>query len=642
MRLYNTQQNPLLPVVFVAITLFGVHCASVPAGSVEQGSVLPVAAAEVAPDRSPDKFEDKFEEQIDGRAEEPVADPESDPGLVELIGKIEKTTAKAEVAYRSGDEATAKLRFQECLGLILDSPYDIVATPDLRDAFEVVVRKINDTDLTFFPEPEPTPESEKGTVQKELSKVPTSTRPKNAVKKIEELEPIVEALPHDIPMVVNERVLYWIDLYQGRLRDQFEEGLKNSGRFLPMIRKVFREENLPLDLAYMAHVESSFKPRAYSRARAMGVWQFILSTGRMYGLQRTDWVDDRANPEKATRAAARHLKDLYDEFGDWYLVMAAYNAGQGKVSYAIRRARSRDFWVLARSRYLRRETKNYVPAFLATTMISKDPKSYGFNVKPAPPWEYDLAGVATQTDLRVIAKCAGRELDEIKALNPELRWLTTPPGSSEYQIRLPKGTRKTFVKSYAELPEGERVLWVRHRVRRGETLSIIAKRYGTTVRGIQSANGIRNRHRISQGAVLLIPVGPGLSASSPQVASGYKAGQRIRHRVRRGESLSRIARKYRTDIDSLCAWNQLNRNSVIYSGERLTVYYSVKAEDIASAASAGETGKQKVVHRVRRGDTLTGIANLYRTTLRDLCQWNGISRKKTLYPGDTLIVYINR
>jgi membrane-bound lytic murein transglycosylase D len=567
-----------------------------------------------------------------------VAGP--DPDLTLLVEKINALAAEAISSFDAGERSAAKRRFEESLDLILDSGYDLSSTPMLRDAFEDVVETMNSTDLTFLPEQAPAAEEWEDAPSDELGRIDPHLHGGDAGPAGAIAVPVEDKITYDIPVVENDAVLSWIHIYQTDLRGRFEEGLRNSGRFLPMIYEIFEEEGLPLDLAHMAHVESSYKPRAYSRAHAMGIWQFIRSTGRLYGLHRDDWVDDRANPEKATRAAARHLKDLYDEFGDWYLAMAAYNAGPGRVKSAIRRTHSRDFWKLRRSRYLRRETKNYVPAILATIIISKDPEGYGFEVEKLPPWEYEIDQVESMTDLRVVAKCAGVDLKDIKDLNPELRWLTTPPRQGSYPIRLPAGSRETFAANYADLPPEERVLWVRHRVRRGETLSVIARRYGTTVRAIQSANGIRNRHRISQNAVLMIPVGP--HGQVPQRASStrsnYQVGQKVRHRVRRGESLSTIARRYRTDVASLCAWNQLNPTSIIYAGERLTVYYGSKADAVATPGTQ-IAGMQRVEYRVRRGDTLTAIANRFRTSIKNLCQWNGINTRTILYPGDTLIIY---
>jgi membrane-bound lytic murein transglycosylase D len=375
----------------------------------------------------------------------------------------------------------------------------------------------------------------------------------------------------------------------------------------------------------MVQVESTFKVKAYSRAHAKGLWQFIASTGRKYGLRRNYWIDERSDPLKATRAAARYLRDLYDRFGDWYLAMAAYNAGEGRIERAMRRLRTRDFWRLARSRALGRETRNYVPAVLASILILKDPERYGFEAEYDPVWRYDTAEVDSATELRVIAECAGTSLKEVRAYNPELRRLITPPDSGPYTVKLPRGTYKRFAKAFAEVPRDKRLTYTKHRVKRGETLTTIARRYRTSVSALQSANRIRNRHRISVGQVLTVPLGPAgeIHAKRDSRSAGrsaYKRGQRLVHRVRRGQTLYGIARRYRTSVRSIQRWNNLGSSTLLHPGRRLVVYYT---------------------HRVRRGETLWSIARRYRTSVRKICEWNGISSKAVLMPGTRLSIHMD-
>ena len=245
-------------------------------------------------------------------------------------------------------------------------------------------------------------------------------------------------LKFDIPFVVNDRVIGWVDFFTNRNREKFIPGLVRSGRFLPMIQRIFEEEGLPKDLAYMAHVESAYKVNAFSRAKAKGIFQFIAGTGRRYGLRIDTWVDERSDPEKATRAAAAYLKDLYAMFGDWYLAMAAYNAGEGKIQRVINRTGQRDFWAIASSRVLRNETVNYVPAILAATLISKDPKRFGLEFEPEPPIEYETIRVEGSVHLKVLARCAGIDFETMQKLNPALRRRQTPAGTTD--VRVPPGT----------------------------------------------------------------------------------------------------------------------------------------------------------------------------------------------------------
>jgi membrane-bound lytic murein transglycosylase D len=224
-----------------------------------------------------------------------------------------------------------------------------------------------------------------------------------------------------------------------------------------MIRRIFAEEGVPLDLAYLAHVESAFKPNALSRSRAKGMFQFMARTGREYGLRQDYWIDERSDPEKCTRAAARYLKDLYAMFGDWHLAMAAYNGGPGRVSRALAQTRATDFWSLALTSRIRRETKNYVPAILAVTLISKNPEKYGFSYVPEPPLDYDTIDVDGAVDLRVLARLAGSDGDTMHSLNPALRRHQTPPDRVT-AIRVPKGTGVSTLAALMELPPSERVI----------------------------------------------------------------------------------------------------------------------------------------------------------------------------------------
>lgn len=317
----------------------------------------------------------------------------------------------------------------------------------------------------------------------------------------------VEAESPDIPIELNEAVLSCIDLYQGRLRDWFEESLSRGQAYLPRIREVFAEEGIPRDLAYVALVESAFKTSATSRARAKGVWQFISATGRRYGLAVDWWVDERSDPEKATRAAARYLRELHDLFGDWNLALAGYNAGEGKVLRAMHRYRTDDFWRLRQTRGLRRETRNYVPLVHAAVVLAKAPARYGFTVLPGERPEVERVPIEGALDLRVIAECAGEPVEDIRALNPELRRLATPDGRT-FALRVPAGRAEAVAACVAAVPTEKRVSFRKHVVRRGETFSGIARVNGVTARDVAGANGLSLAQRLRPGTELIIPVPP--------------------------------------------------------------------------------------------------------------------------------------
>ncbi len=380
----------------------------------------------------------------------------------------------------------------------------------------------------------------------------------------------VETETFDLAVELNEPVLSCIDLYQGRLRDWFEEALSRGQKYLPRIRKVFAEVGIPQDLAYVALVESAFKTGAYSRAKARGVWQFVGATGRRYGLTVDGWLDERSDPDKATRAAAQYLKDLYELFGDWNLALAGYNAGEGKVQRAIARYRTDDFWKLRQTRGLRRETKNYVPLIHAAIVIAKAPERYGFTLAPDETPEPEQVPVKGAVHLAVIARCAEETIDEIRALNPELRRLATPADRT-FSLRVPAGRGKDVASCLDERPSEERVTYRMHKVQRGQTLGSIARANGVTAREVAEANGIAVKRRLRVGTELLVPVPPGPKVKRVRRDAPAPAERdRVLHRIQPGDTLTSIAARYGTTVRELQAWNGL-RGSSIPAGAVLTI-----------------------------------------------------------------------
>jgi len=383
----------------------------------------------------------------------------------------------------------------------------------------------------------------------------------------------VAAESPDLPITLNEAVLSCIDLYQGRLRDWFEEALSRGQPYLPHIREVFAEEGIPQDLAYVALVESAFKTTAYSRAKAKGVWQFISATGKRYGLAVDWWVDERSDPEKATRAAARYLKELYGLFGDWNLALAGYNAGEGKVLRAMRRYKTDDFWALRETRGLRRETKNYVPLIHAAIVLAKAPERYGFTVTAEEPGGFERVPIEGAIDLRVIAECAGEPVEEVRALNPELRRLATPAGRT-FSLRVPVGRGQAVAECVASLPLEKRVTFRKHVVRRGQTLSGIARANGTSARDIAEANNLKSAVRLRPGTELIIPIPArprGAPARQAKADSTPDGRARVRYRIQPGDTLLSIAAQYGTTVRDIQASNHL-RGSRIAAGDVLTIH----------------------------------------------------------------------
>jgi membrane-bound lytic murein transglycosylase D len=398
---------------------------------------------------------------------------------------------------------------------------------------------------------------------------------------LDELE--AEVPTWDIPITMNDAVERWLDYFQGDGRENFTIYLQRAGRYEPMMRAIFRDAGLPEDLVYLSLIESGFSPRAYSRARAVGLWQFISSTGRMYDLQISYWVDERRDPLLATKAAAAHLKDLYEEFGAWYLAAAAYNGGATRVRRSIRRSGSDDFWTLANRRYLRRETRNYVPKLIAAALIAKQPEHHGFfDIQTAEPMAYDIVQVPDATSLDVVADAAGVPVASVIELNPQILRGVTPPGR-RYSLRVPPSTGHRFAMAYAQVPPSERVTWVQHVVRRGDTLGEIARAYGVSVSSIRAANSGVDPRRLRIGQRLIIPRAGRLPhyASAPtvrttttqRVSARPPDGPYITYRVQSGDSLWAIARRYDVTARDLMLWNGL-ATSRIYPGDEVRIYVS--------------------------------------------------------------------
>jgi len=384
---------------------------------------------------------------------------------------------------------------------------------------------------------------------------------------------------YDIPVELNDAVVAYIRFFQTDAREHFAKWLSRSTRYIPMMRKVLEREGLPLDLVYLAMIESGFSAYAYSFAKAAGPWQFVVGTSSRYGLLTDFWVDERRDPAKATVAAAKYLKDLKARFhGDWYLAWAGYNAGEGKISRAIRKEKTTDFWrMMGKGRTLRAETKHYVPKLIAAALIAKHPERFGFHVDYEQPREAEEVRVPDATDLHVVAKAADITFEDLRELNPELRRFCTPPGG--YTLRLPPGTRERFLVQYEKLDAKDRLSFTEHRVEKGEPLYKIARAYGVSEAAILRTNGIRNYRQIKPGRMLVIPMAGasrGLLAGSQLedrrgraqartmtavVAPAPKRLTGTLYTVKPGDTLWTIAAKFSTTVDKLRKLNGLTGRS---------------------------------------------------------------------------------
>jgi membrane-bound lytic murein transglycosylase D len=470
----------------------------------------------------------------------------------------------------------ARAYFDQAIDEYLSFPGGAYANPRLAEAYRRTLETVHLRDLESlaagdgFTEGESEPAAIDDVGQIAVDDQPASEETRRTA------EAAIRTEKNDLPVELNDRVLACVNLYQGRLRDWFSAALVRGGRYLPHIREVFAEEGIPQDLAYTALVESAFKPSALSRAKARGVWQFIPETGRRFGLQQDWWIDERGDPEKATRAAAKYLKSLYVMFGDWNLALAGYNAGEGKVARGLARYSVTDFWSLAETRGLRNETKNYVPMIHAAIVVAKAPEKYGFALSPDPALAYDSVPVKGAVDLRTVAECAGTALDEVRALNPALRRFATPAGRT-FDVKVPSGNGIAAAQCLAALPPERRVSFRTHVVVRGQTLITIAKRYGTRAEDIAQANGMASNRRLARGTELIIPIPPQARASLAKPArtvtpsTNTSGPQRVHYRIRPGDTLGSIADQYGVTVQDIQGWNGLNTTRIA-AGSVLTLY----------------------------------------------------------------------
>jgi len=444
---------------------------------------------------------------------------------------------------------------------------------------------------------------------------------------------------YDFPVVTNDKVQYFIDYYTGNGREVFQRWLNRSGRYIPMMRDIFARAGLPRDLAYLAIVESGLNLRAYSWAHAVGPWQFISSTAKMYDLKIDWWRDERRDFVKATEAATRFLKDLHRRFdGNWYLAVAAYNAGGGRINRAVRKYGSSDFWVISRGTHLQQETRNYVPKLLAVLQIAKQPERYGFSMTDLlEPYEYTEVALPTPTDLEVVAKLCQVDYETIKDLNPELLRWSTPPNENGYLVRVPASARDRFVTAYAELPPSDRIKYLRHRIAAGDTLLKLANRHRIRVDDIVALNRIRDPRTLRIGQNLILPLKEGYDRRPLQeLEDDYIRSRRRSYTVRNGDSLWKIGRRFGVSEKQLRVWNRLGWSNMIRPGQKLVVSSSG-----SSAKVAKRTGpKKKIIYQVKSGDTLWGIGRRFAVATGEIRSWNNLSTDHVLRPGERLTLLV--
>jgi membrane-bound lytic murein transglycosylase D len=521
--------------------------------------------------------------------------PQVMDGKKYLIKVVEEKFAAGEQNYKAGHLAAARRDFDDAVDWMLESGYDPNGDEKLSELFHRVVDTVYTYELQAFRAGDGF--SEAPAVPAAIDEVAEMTFPVDPRLKAR-AEVAATSVSHDLPLTVNDEVLSFLNFFQTpRGRAIVETGLRRSGKYHEMISRVLREEGVPQDLIYLAQAESAFQPLALSRAGARGIWQFVAYRGHEYGLQRTWWIDERQDPEKATRAAAHHLRDLYGMFGDWYLAMAAYNCGPGNVQKAIERTGYADFWELYKRKVLPRETKNYVPIIIALTLIAKDAPHYGIQVEPDQPVPSDVVKLGRAIDLRLVAETIDVDVETLRALNPALLRMATPDDSS-FELHLPVGTAEKFSDEIAEIPAEKWVSWRRHRVAQGETLTAIAKKYRVTPAAIADANNLERSAALEPGEKLIIP------AARPEAESKSRL---VKYRVRRGDTLGGIADQFSVEPEAVRKWNGLKSNHV-GRGMVLRIYTVGGAPEARTVRSAAHKKKKSQRPAVAAGAKPASVA----------------------------------
>ena len=499
--------------------------------------------------------------------------------LAGILAGVEAEFEAGRAAWDQDKFDTAREHFDRAINILISVPDGARSDPRLSRALSALIDRITAIELAGIRSGAGVAETKtEPAAIDELLSIAAVDRPSAAATTRETVAADLARTPHDLPIPLHPKVLQYVELFQGRLREFMQEGLERGQPYLPMITRVFKQEGVPLDLIYLPLVESAFKSNALSRASARGMWQFMPATGREHDLEQTWFVDERSDPEKATVAAARYLKTLNGMFdGDWHFAMASYNAGPGRLQGAVRRSKKTDYWaIITSTRYLPRETREYVPMVLAAIIIARNPELYGFTVDPATPLVYETVTIPDALALETIAEWAQVPIEQLRELNPALRRGVTPFKAS-YDLKVPVGVAVTV---QAKVSAHSEFLPYRfHVVKPGETLASIARKYGVTSTQLREMNELRSS-RVKARQEIRIPMStrpaatsaaakPAARPTSTSSGSGGSGGSQT-YRVRAGDTLYSIARQFDTTIDALKRLNRLPSDR-IKIGDRLTI-----------------------------------------------------------------------
>lgn len=560
-------------IVSSLLALFLAGCGPTPGGVAGQGTKPEATAPQVS---APQQTQ-----------QAPVAAPAQqltahEQQVRELIKEVERAYAQGEAAYKKGKLAEAKIDFDRAVDLMLTSRIEIKAEGPLQDEFDRVVNGVNALEMEalkqgngFTPKEEPTPADVASDVTFEVD-------PNIVAKAKAELA----TTKSDLPLVVNDYVATYINFFANTQRghNTLLHSFQRAGRYRAMIQRVMAEEGVPQDLIYLAVAESSFNPRAMNpKSHAGGMWQFMPGD-QFYGLTKNTYVDERFDPEKSTRAYARYMKFIYNQLGDWYLSMAAYDWGTGHVQQAVQKTGYADFWELYKRNNLPVETKVYVPEILAAIIIANNPTQYGFDdITLDPPVLTDTVTINYSVDLRTVSDIVDAPLDELTALNPSLLRLVTPPDSA-FDLHLPAGTGTLFEQRIATIPEGKRTSWRWHRVAADDTLASVAHQFRVSESELADANQISSTQSLQGVEALVIPVAPVATPSS----------RTLLYVARKGDTLVTIADRFGVSLTDLRAWNKITGTKVdpgrrLHVAEPAGTLHTSRRHRHQTASSEGES-----------------------------------------------------
>jgi membrane-bound lytic murein transglycosylase D len=580
---------------------------------------------------------------------EPVSTPEvqaSPKPVADLIASAEKEYLAAEEKFKAGDLEAAKRSFDRAVDQLLQSPPEIRSDERVQHELERVLESVNRPELAALQSDAPAgaQKAEPAPID-ETNEITPPVDPNVKAK----AEAEVKATRSELPLMLTDPVAAYINYFSTpRGHDILQNALERGGRYREMIESTLRAQGVPQELIFLAQAESGFHPLALSRVGARGMWQFMSSRARGYGLQHNLWVDDRQDPEKATRAAAHHLKDLYNQFGDWYLAMAAYNSGPGAVQSAVKRTGYADFWELYKRNVLPKETRNYVPIILAMTIMVKNPAQYGLtDIVPSNPVPVDTVKINYPVDIRLAAQCVDVSPATLQDLNPSLLRLSTPK-DQPFDLHLPAGAKERYLAAIEPIPAPMRIWWRYHSVAEGDTLDSIARTYRTSPAAIEKENHLLDAEDLKADSKLIIPIPPGKHAATED--NGSYARRAIRYKVRRGDTVQTVADNFSLPPIMIRRWNHLRGDSL--RGRRVVyVHLPVTPNPLAndqpaepnvkrksSLRTTSQTPARHIVqrHKVQPGETLVSIASTHHTTVAALKRDNGSLAR--VRPGMVLVI----